>query len=333
MPDRQLRKLVTEGWSQPVRGVYVVPAPHDPFRAGLRAALLARPDGAACSITAARLYELWGLPQWNAAEVPQIMLCSDGGVPHRRGMRLHFGLEPERRLLRGGFPVTDLGRTVNDVTLELPLDDLVCLLEAALHAGWTRDCYPLTRTRAVRVEAALRLADVRSESPLETAARLLFVRNGIPPEAVQFRVFTRDGACYARLDLAWPSRRLAVELDGRQPHDDPRAPLPRSRPAKPAHARRVDGPSLHVAGHPTPAEVGAHPGRCSTRYSGFLRFCTESRSFGDTTSRNRCQASATRSARSSDQLSSTPSGSSSTFSGASASTAPSSCVTSTTAPR
>jgi very-short-patch-repair endonuclease len=53
--------------------------------------------------------------------------------------------------------------------------------------------------------------------------RLLLVRAGLTPETLQLRLFTRDGVCYARLALAWPSRKLAVEADGREPHDAPDA--------------------------------------------------------------------------------------------------------------
>jgi very-short-patch-repair endonuclease len=40
---------------------------------------------------------------------------------------------------------------------------------------------------------------------------------------LQLQLFDRDGSCFARLDMAWPSRRLAVEADGRERHDKPEA--------------------------------------------------------------------------------------------------------------
>jgi very-short-patch-repair endonuclease len=87
----------------------------------------------------------------------------------------------------------------------------------------TVDDYRLSRRQEARVRPALALADVRSESPLETVVRLLLTRAGLPPEILQLRLFTHHGVCYARLDLAWPSCRLAIEADGRETHDKPEA--------------------------------------------------------------------------------------------------------------
>ena len=57
------------------------------------------------------------------------------------------------------------------------------------------------------------LADGLAESPQETRLRLLLVRGGLPTPVAQFVV--RDGGRFvARVDLAWPDRRLAVEYDG-----------------------------------------------------------------------------------------------------------------------
>jgi very-short-patch-repair endonuclease len=74
-----------------------------------------------------------------------------------------------------------------------------------------------------RLRQAVALADRRAESTFETLLRLLLVRAGFPPEDLQFKVFTEDGREVARLDLAWPSIKLAVEADGRQFHDAPKA--------------------------------------------------------------------------------------------------------------
>lgn len=60
--------------------------------------------------------------------------------------------------------------------------------------------------------------DVRSESPLETAVRLLLHDAGVTPPVPQHEVRTSDGHLLARLDLAWPAHRLALEADGKEPH-------------------------------------------------------------------------------------------------------------------
>ncbi len=220
---RQLSALVDRGWSRPARGVYVQPDPPDPFRSSLRAGLLLCPEAAACSTTGARLYDLWGLPIWSPAELPELIVPTGTLRGQRSGMRVRFGLDPADRVRRKGFPVTSLARTVADLAGILPLDELICALDSALALGWSLDGHPLSRRREARLKEALRLADGRSESALETRLRLLLVRAGLPPEALQFRLFTVGGVCFARLDFAWPSCRLAVEADGREVHDRPAA--------------------------------------------------------------------------------------------------------------
>ena len=96
-------------------------------------------------------------------------------------------------------------------------DDLICLVDSALKQKWQpQDPKP-------KLLAALELADGRSESTFETLLRLLLVRAAIPPEELQFRVFNVDGHEVARVDMAWPSLNLALEADGREYHDLPKA--------------------------------------------------------------------------------------------------------------
>jgi very-short-patch-repair endonuclease len=73
------------------------------------------------------------------------------------------------------------------------------------------------------LSSALALADGRSESALETLLRLLLVRAGVGPETLQLKLYDARGRRIARVDLAWPSRWVAVEADGREYHDKPEA--------------------------------------------------------------------------------------------------------------
>ena len=57
------------------------------------------------------------------------------------------------------------------------------------------------------------LADGLAESPQETRLRLLLRRGGLPAPEAQYRVFDAEGFV-ARVDLAYPDLRLAVEYDG-----------------------------------------------------------------------------------------------------------------------
>jgi very-short-patch-repair endonuclease len=213
----QLRTLILSGWTRPTRGILVAPHPADPFRTSLRAALLACPEAVVAGISAARVHKLVGLPQWTPAERPHLLLPGGRRYEARKGLRLRAGLHPGQATVRTGFPITTLDRTVADMAHLLSLDDLVCLVDSALHVHW----HPTDPKPKLR--AALTLADGRSESTFETLIRLLLVRAGIPPEALQFRVFDAEGREIARVDMAWPSLKLALEADGREHHDLPKA--------------------------------------------------------------------------------------------------------------
>lgn len=217
MTPRQLRTLVAAGWSRPHRGVYIAPEPGDPFRASVQAALLASPHGVTCRVTAARLHGLWGVPQWTAREEPELILPT--GITHnpRTGMRLHNGLLADEAAVAGGFAATTVARTVRDLALVLPFDDLVCAVDCALRLGWVPGAGSGRGRR--RLGQALAAADPRSESRLETITRLLLVRAGLAPEVLQLELLGGR----VRVDMAWPSVKVAIEAGGREYHDGPAA--------------------------------------------------------------------------------------------------------------
>ncbi|HLZ36763.1 MAG TPA: DUF559 domain-containing protein [Mycobacteriales bacterium] len=70
-------------------------------------------------------------------------------------------------------------------------------------------------------ERAVTLARPAAESPMETRQRLLLVLAGLPEPVPQHEVRDPDGVLIARLDLAYPQRRLGIEFDG-SGHADPR---------------------------------------------------------------------------------------------------------------
>ncbi len=65
-----------------------------------------------------------------------------------------------------------------------------------------------------RLQAVCGLIEPLSESPMETRVRVLLVTNGLPRPASQWVVNDPTGHFVARLDLAYPDRRLAIEYDG-----------------------------------------------------------------------------------------------------------------------
>lgn len=221
LSQRQLQTLVAHGWVRLTQGVYLEPRPADPFRASVRGALLACPAATVGGVTAARLHELSGLRRWSPAEQPHLLLPAGRTYNSRKGISLHNGLQPGESVMLGVIPTATIGLTVAHLGRVLTGDDLVCLVDSALHLGWEPEVAAGLHTRKLRT--ALARADGRSESALETRLRLLLVRAGLVPEALQYEVLDSVGRLQGRLDMAWPSVRLAVEADGREFHDTPDA--------------------------------------------------------------------------------------------------------------
>jgi hypothetical protein len=127
-----------------------------------------------------------------------------------------------------GVPITSVART---------LVDLACLLDR-LPAVWAIDAalgrHIVTRDELGHVlgtwrggagsrAAGIRLseADGQAESVLETAGRLALADAGLPAPHAQFEVRGPAGQVVARLDHAYPLRRVAVEYDGAAVHEAP----------------------------------------------------------------------------------------------------------------
>ena len=53
---------------------------------------------------------------------------------------------------------------------------------------------------------------------MESRLRMLLIRFGLPRPVLQHEVFDRYGFVVARLDLAYPEVKLAIEYDGVDPH-------------------------------------------------------------------------------------------------------------------
>jgi hypothetical protein len=181
------------------------------------------PQAVVCGMTAGRLFGLWGLPMWTVSELPELLLPAGQNFTQRRGVRLRSGLRPGESTMRDGFPTILLTSTLAALTRRLRFDDLVCVLDSALRLGWQATEADFPRRCRPLIDPALAMADPRSESAFETLLRLLLVRAGVAPEALQYEVYDVAGRLCARLDLAWPSVRLAVEADGRAFHDLPAA--------------------------------------------------------------------------------------------------------------
>lgn len=226
---RQIAHLVQIGqWRQPRRGAYLVPGAH-PLRSRVRAALLRRSDAVAGEITAARLLGFGGLPTAAPSEPVHLLLPRRAARAQPDGVVLHWADIPLAQVTDVcGVPATSAPRTLADMVLRRSRDDAVALMDAVLHDGHLTDLNSARSLVFGRLGAATRSswwqhADGRAESPLETRLRLLLIDAGLGPEQLQWPVRNMAGRVVARLDLAWPSRRLDVEADGTAVHAEPDA--------------------------------------------------------------------------------------------------------------
>ena len=151
-------------------------------------------------------------------------------VPRRPGLHAREALLPasDREQVSGVRCVRPV-RAVADLLRLLPAVDAVVVADAVLHAelATPRDLEDelaaharLRGVRAARV--ALARSDGRAESPPETRVRLLLTGAGLAP-VPQYDVHNAAGRWIARVDLALPRLRLAIEYDGQLVHELPGA--------------------------------------------------------------------------------------------------------------
>lgn len=127
---------------------------------------------------------------------------------------------------RAGIRVTSPARTCWDLACWLDLVEAVVVIDAMLARRLTtvpalRE-YALSRAGRRGWRSLLRavdLADAGAESPQESRTRVGLVLAGLPRPQTQW-VVAEQGKFVARLDLAWPQFKVAVEYDGLW-HDGP----------------------------------------------------------------------------------------------------------------
>lgn len=127
---------------------------------------------------------------------------------------------------RHGIPVTRPTRTCWDLAQWLQTEEAVAIVDRLAHQHLVS--LPQLRSDALtrvgtrgwkRMMRVADLADAGAESAPESRLRVRIVLAGLPVPVTQF-VVERDGRFVARLDLAWPGLKVAVEYDGLW-HQDP----------------------------------------------------------------------------------------------------------------
>ncbi|MEU5938142.1 hypothetical protein ABZ807_02975 [Micromonospora sp. NPDC047548] len=128
-------------------------------------------------------------------------------------------------LTRLGIRATTPRRTCWDLSQWLAVEEAVALVDAFLRHRLVRvdELRELAQARLgtrgwKRMLRVADLTDPGAESPQESRLRVRIVLAGLPAPVTQF-VVERDGDFVARLDLAWPELKVAVEYDGLWHHD------------------------------------------------------------------------------------------------------------------
>lgn len=200
-------------------GVYAIGHRALAVKGRLAAALLYGGPGAVLShTTAAWWWELRG-------DEPRLLHVS---VPIRRrsvpGVVVH-GRRSNRRVVRGGLPVTTVARTLLDLATVVPPAALRRTLAEAEYRGLIAvEAVKEEGGRGVRGSAALRAAVARhcpelalTRSVLEDRFLALCEDHGLPLPRVNARV------CGLTVDALWEREQVVVELDGHAAHATPTA--------------------------------------------------------------------------------------------------------------
>lgn len=159
--------------------------------------------------------------------VLEVVVPRSAVVPRRRDVRARVAAVPPRdRVLVGPDRLRCLHpvRATADLTRMLPLPEALVVADAVLHARLCTQEQLVAELqnhdglRGVRqARRVLELADDRAESPPESRLRLALLSAGLRP-VPQYEVRV-GGRLVARVDLAFPERRVAIEYDGRLVHE------------------------------------------------------------------------------------------------------------------
>ena len=153
-----------------------------------------------------------------------VMLCMnrDAKVRKVEGIRpLRSDLDETDIVTLDGLSITSPHRTAFDLARTEPWWRAVAAVDRLAHLGIVG--LPALRTYAEVMERrhgirkaskAIRLADARAESPMETLTRIIWLDAGLPAPSVNEEIFDDDGRFVARVDLRDPTSLLVAEYDG-----------------------------------------------------------------------------------------------------------------------
>jgi len=221
------RALEAGQWQRLLRGTYALGCSVPDLRLRASAAARLLPDHA---VVADRcLLWLLGvdvLPP--GPPVLEVVVPRDAVVPRRRDVHARVADVPAADVVRLGpqaVPCLRPARAVADLLRGLSPVEAVVVADAAQHsslvdvASLRLELAAHARLRGVvQARRALDLSDPRAESPPESRLRVALREAGLSP-VPQHVVLDAEGCFVARVDLALPESRLALEHDGKAVHD------------------------------------------------------------------------------------------------------------------
>jgi hypothetical protein len=208
MTDRMIRNRVECGrWWRVAAGVYRLAGVPVTWKQRALAACLVSGTGAVVSHRSAAV--LWGVSGFRPG--PLEITVPAGRSGRNALARVHRSDEVDG-VRRDGVPVTRPARTIADLARVVSGDVLEEAVDDAL-------CRRLCRLDELPARGALReiLAAWNGDGLPEGVAEMRVVRAllaaGLPAPVRQYEIWV-DGVLIARVDLAYPPFRLAMELDG-----------------------------------------------------------------------------------------------------------------------
>jgi hypothetical protein len=212
-PDQLRGRL----WRQLYRDVYVHRGNPDSHLLRVQAAAVLLPTAVVTGRSAA---VVWGVDLARPDDDVEVTLPRTAHPRRIAGIRVRRAVLSDLDVRgRRGLRVTTPEATAVRLAALLPRDDAVVAVDQLIATGVV-DLEPIRRLAALsrgpgsaRAREVCALADGRAESPQESRLRLLMLRGGLPAPVPQFSVRV-DGRFVARVDFAWPERKVAVEYDG-----------------------------------------------------------------------------------------------------------------------
>ena len=229
MSESTLRRRTSDGlYHRVYRGVYRIAGSPIDLKSRTMAAVLSMNSLAAAShATAAWLHDLGGTPK-----AIEIVASRPGRRERDFVVHQSTDLEEDQIADVDGIPTTSVARTIVDIGVPHGIGVVGRCLDEARRRGMVDLETVAALRKAVarkgrngvgpaRIVIAQRSQwDQVTESALESRFVRLVQSQGLPMPESQHQIRNEGGAVIARVDFAYPDKKVAVELDGAAYHSD-----------------------------------------------------------------------------------------------------------------